>query len=118
MSFGARHRGGPLLRGVLLRRYQRFLADVRLDEGGEVITAHTPNTGSMLGCSDPGSVAYVSRAANPARRLPFTLEIVQSGSTLVGVNTQLPNRLIHDAVAAGAVPQLLGYDALDRKSVV
>ena len=93
----------PLVPGTLLRRYKRFLVDVRLDDGSEV-TAHTANTGAMTGCADPGSRVYLSPARTPGRKLPFTLELVTAGTTLVGINTLLPNRLFKGAVAAGAVP--------------
>lgn len=104
----------PLLRGTLVRRYQRFLADVVLDSG-KAITAHTPNTGSMLTCAEPGSVAYVSRAANPSRKLAHTLELVQSKGVLVGVNTALANRLAEEAIRAGVITELSGYVAIRRE---
>ncbi len=104
----------PLLRGTLIKRYKRFFADVTLDSG-EQITAHTPNTGAMLTCQTPGSVAYVSRADNPKRKLAFTLELVQSGASLVGVNTALPNRLVEEAIGAGTIRELAGYRTLRRE---
>ena len=61
----------PLIEGVLINRYKRFLADVRLPDGSQ-ITAHTANTGSMLGCSTPGSRVWLSRALNPARKYPLS----------------------------------------------
>jgi sugar fermentation stimulation protein A len=99
------------LRGTLLRRYQRFFVDVRL-RNRHVVTAHTPNTGSMLGCSDPGSPVYLSRARPGRRRLRYTLEIVDAGSALVGVNTLVPNRLIREAVRRDQIPELAGYRRL------
>lgn len=104
----------PLLRGTLVRRYQRFFADVVLDSG-KVIIAHTSNTGSMLTCAEPGSVAYVSRAANPRRKLAHTLELVQSKGVLVGVNTALANRLVEEAIRAGVIAELTGYGAIRRE---
>jgi len=103
-----------LIPGRLLRRYKRFLVDVRLDDGREV-TAHTPNTGSMLGCSTPGSRVYLSEADRPERKLKFTLEMVRVGRIYVGVNTLLPNRLVPDAVAARAIPELCRHDAIRRE---
>lgn len=106
---------GPLLQGTLVRRYQRFFADVRL-QNGHVVTAHTPNTGRMLGCSAPGSRVWISRA-DPARRrrLRYTLEIVEAGSVLVGVNTLLPNRLVERAVEERAIPELDGHGPTRRE---
>ena len=104
----------PLLEGTLVRRYKRFLVDVRL-QNGHVVVAHTPNTGSMRSCSAPGSRVYLSRAANRDRKLRYTLEIVEAGGTLIGVNTLVPNRLVERAVRAGAIPELAGYPEVRRE---
>lgn len=104
----------PLLRGRLVRRYQRFFADVTL-ENGETITAHTPNTGALLTCKEPGSRAYVSRAANPHRKLHYTWELVQSGRALVGVNTALSNSLVEEAIRKGVIAELAGYQEIRRE---
>jgi sugar fermentation stimulation protein A len=93
----------PLLPGRLVRRYKRFLADVSLDGAGEV-TVHCPNPGRMLGLDAPGTQVWVSRARNPARALPLTLELVEvEGGGLVGINTMHPNRLVEEAVIAGRI---------------
>ena len=104
----------PLLRGRLQRRYKRFLADVLLDSG-EAITAHTPNTGSMLTCSEPGALAYVSRQDSPQRKLKYTWELVQSGTVLVGIHTGRANDLAAEAIVAGIIPELAGYKTLRRE---
>ncbi len=104
----------PLLRGRLLRRYKRFFADVELDDG-TTVTAHTPNTGSLLTCNTPGSVAWVSRSDNPNRKLKYTWELVRSGRALVGVNTALANVLAAEAIAAGTIPELRGWGGLRRE---
>ncbi len=103
----------PLLRGRFLRRYKRFFADIALDSG-ETVTAHTPNTGTMRTCTDEGALAYVSETDNPRRKLRYTWELVQSGSSLVGVNTLLANALAQEAIAAGRIPELAGYPRLRR----
>jgi sugar fermentation stimulation protein A len=98
----------PLYRGKLIRRYQRFLADVLL-EGGNVVTAHCPNSGSMRGCADPESPVLLSRSDNPKRKLPFTWELVMVRGAWVGINTMHPNRLVQEAVALNKVPELAGF---------
>ncbi len=105
-----------LIRGTLVQRYQRFLADVRLP-GGEIVTAHCTNTGSMMGCKEPGSVVYISRSDKEGRRLFYTWEIIGVGRTWVGINTMHPNRLVAEAIAWGAIPELKGYDNVRREVV-
>lgn len=101
--------GQELIEGRLLRRYKRFLADVELP-GGEVITAHTPNTGSMRGCAEPGSRVWLSRAANPRRKYPYSWGLVEvAPGTLVGIDTGLPGRLVREAIDTGVVEALQGY---------
>jgi sugar fermentation stimulation protein A len=103
-----------LIRGTLVQRYKRFLADVRL-ESGEIITAHCTNTGSMLGCKEPGSRVYLSRSPNKGRKLAFTWEMIQINRTWVGINTLHPNRLVAEAVEAGAIAELRGYTTIRRE---
>lgn len=98
----------PLIPGRLLRRYQRFLADVELADGCQV-TVHCPNSGSMRGCADAGSPVLLSRSDNPGRRLPFTWELVQVAGDWVGINTGLPNRLVREGIETGIVSELQGY---------
>jgi sugar fermentation stimulation protein A len=102
----------PLIPGTLLQRRQRFLADVVLADGA-VVTAHCPNTGSLLGCAVPGSRVWLSPSAAPHRRYPLTWELVEvAGGVLVGINTGLANRLVRDAIEAGVIAGLQGYDRL------
>ena len=98
----------PLVAGTLVRRYKRFLADVRLDDGRQV-TAHCPNTGSMQACSEPGRRVYLSVHDNPKRKYPYTWELIAMPDSLVGVNTLVPNRLVKHAVSRDAIPELRGY---------
>ncbi|OYX01537.1 MAG: sugar fermentation stimulation protein SfsA [Caulobacter vibrioides] len=98
----------PLIHGRLVSRYKRFFADLVLDDGQE-ITAHCPNPGAMLGVKDPGQGAWVSWSDDPKRKLAYTLQLVEQGNALVGINTLLPNRLVAEALAADAISELSGY---------
>ena len=108
----------PLVRGRLVKRYKRFLADIALDDG-TLVTASCPNTGSMMGLATPGAVVWLSVSASPTRKYPHTWEMVEAdlgrGPELVGINTGHPNRLVTEAVAAGEIPEIAGYAALRRE---
>lgn len=104
----------PLLPGRLLRRYKRFLADVRL-EGGETVIAHCPNSGSMLSVHAPGSQVWLSAASRPGRVLGYTWEMIRVGDALVGINTCRPNRLVEEALLQHKIPELAGYPLMRRE---
>ena len=101
----------PMARGVIVQRYKRFFVDMVLDDG-RAITAHVPNPGAMLGLKDPGLAAWVSWSGDPKRKLPWTLQLVEANGDLVGVNTMNPNKLVAEALAADAIPELSGYMAI------
>lgn len=94
----------PLIQGHLIKRYKRFLADIELMDG-ELITAHCPNTGTMLSCSTPGSAVALSVSDNPKRKYPHTLEMVRENSTWIGVNTARTNGLVAEAILDGRIPE-------------
>lgn len=104
----------PLLRGTLVRRYKRFLADVTLDTGAAV-TVHCANSGAMLGLREPGMEVWLSPADKPGRKLKYTWELARDGDGLVGVNTMHPNRLVSEAIEDGTIAELSGYDSLRRE---
>ncbi|WP_129125630.1 DNA/RNA nuclease SfsA [Geomonas oryzae] len=101
----------PLYQGTLIRRYHRFLADVELDDG-TLVTAHTPNTGSMMGCAVPGNRVVLSVSGNPGRKYPHSWELVQADGVWIGINTQLPNLLAREAIRNGTIAELSGYDKI------
>ena len=83
--------------GRLIKRYKRFFADVKLDSG-EVVTAHCPNTGSMMGLLTEGNIVYLSKTDNEKRKLKYTLEIIRDKGASVGVNTHRANRIVEKAI--------------------
>lgn len=104
----------PLISGTLIKRYKRFFADVRL-ENGEVVTAHCPNTGSMRSCFHENSRVYLSPASSKTRKLAYTWELAEVENGLIGVNTQLPNGIVEEGIRAGKITELQGYENLRRE---
>ena len=98
----------PLSFGILIKRYKRFLAEIKLDNG-DIITAHCANTGSMKTCKEPGWRVMVSDSLNPKRRLRFTFEMIHNLKCWIGINTQLPNKLAKEAIENGTLKELQGY---------
>lgn len=105
----------PLEEGLLIRRYKRFLADIETVTG-ETLTIHCPNTGSMLNCQAEGARVWFSRSNDPKRKLPGTWELVETPhGRLACINTSRANRLVEEALLAGAIPELAGFSALRRE---
>jgi sugar fermentation stimulation protein A len=106
---------GPITEGLLLRRYQRFLADVRLND--EItVTAHCANPGSMLSCLEPGTRAWLTRANSPARKLGWTWEVAERGRTRIYVNPVGVNAVVAEALAVGRVKELRHYRSVRREA--
>jgi sugar fermentation stimulation protein A len=103
----------PLIPARLVQRYKRVLADVVFPDGAPA-TVHVPNTGKMLGVSDPGATVWLSKA-RPGRKLGWSLHLVEADGGLVGVDTSLPNVLATEAIQAGIVAELTGYASLRRE---
>ncbi len=100
----------PLIPATLIRRYKRFLADCRLEDGRE-ITAHVANPGSMLGLKDEGLRIWLEPNDDPKRKLKFGWRLVEHpGGHFTGVDTGVPNKMLKAALMAGQVPGLTGYD--------
>jgi len=98
----------PLIEGRLLKRYKRFLADIELADG-TVVTAHTPNTGSMSQCAIPGYPVLISANDDPKRKLKFTLELIRVNDHWVDTHTQRTNRIVEEALLSDNIAEFTGY---------
>lgn len=97
-------------KGKLIKRYKRFFADI--DYQGQKITAHVPNTGSLKSCLFENQNCFFSDADNPERKLRYTLEILETPTGLVGVNTQIPNNMIKKAIEEKLLDHWKGFDVV------
>lgn len=104
----------PLIEGVLFKRYKRFLADVKLNNG-QYVTAHCPNSGSMKTCKEPGWKVLLSVSDNPTRKLKYTWEMVHNGKCWIGINTQVPNKVTIEAIQNRVIPELNGYNEIQSE---
>jgi sugar fermentation stimulation protein A len=93
-----------LLKGKLIKRYKRFFTDVKLNK--EVVTAHCPNTGSMMGLLEEGNEVYLLKNDDPKRKLKYGLEIIKSRNNLVGVNTHMANKIAHHGLKNNLIEEL------------
>ena len=93
------------LTGKFIKRYKRFFVDVQLDSK-KIVTAHCPNTGSMMGLLEKDNLVYLTEADDPNRKLKFTLEAIQSNGAMVGVNTHRANRIVEEAINNGKISEL------------
>lgn len=101
----------PLIHGKLIKRYKRFLADIRL-KNGEIVTAHVPNSGAMTGCIKDNCDVYISFHDNPKRKLKYTLELTNVDNTLICVNTNVANKIAYEAIKEGVISELKGYESI------
>lgn len=107
----------PLIKAIIHKRYKRFLADVEL-ENGDPITAHLANTGSMKTCWAPGWNVLLSYHDNPKRKLKYSLELTNNGTTWIGVNTSLPNKIAIEGIEKGIVKELQGYQTIKPEAKI
>ena len=104
----------PLTKGVLVERYKRFFADVRLADGS-VVTAHCANSGSMMNVKEPGSKVWLSANQNPKAKLDWRWEMIEIDGAKVGINTMHPNRIVEEAIKISKIKELTGYSSLRRE---
>ena len=103
-----------LLQGTFFKRYKRFFVDINYKN--KIITAHCPNSGSMMGLLNKGNKAWFSRSINPKRKLKFTLEIIKSGENLVGINTFLTNKLVLEALNLKKIKSLIQFNNIKAEA--
>lgn len=100
-----------LVKGTLIKRYKRFITDVKL-KNGHIVTALCTNTGSMKSCAEPGRPVYLSRHNRPDRKLKYTWELIEMPTSLVGVNTGIPNKLVKKAIEDKLIPELSDFEKI------
>lgn len=108
----------PLLPARLVKRYKRFLADIRFEDApddSDPITIHCPNPGAMLGLADPGMRIWLRHAKNPKAKLPYAWELTELDDCLVGIDTGRPNPIAEAAIPEGLIPELSGYETIRRE---
>jgi len=103
-----------LVHGTLIKRYKRFLADVELD-GGQVVTAHCTNSGSMKSCLENGAEVFLTPVTDPKRKTKFTWEMIKINNDWVGINTGNPNKLAYEAISEGRISELAGFTTIKRE---
>lgn len=103
-----------LLKGTLIKRYKRFLADIEL-ANGQIVTAHCANSGALYGVTTPGLAVWLSESDNPTRKLKYTWELAQVNGVMIGVNTSWPNSLAAEAIETQVIAELQGYTNLKRE---
>ena len=102
-----------LISGELIKRYKRFFVDVKINN--KVITAHCPNTGSMMGLLDNGNKVWLSKTDNSNRKLKYTLQIIESQKSKVGVNTHLTNKIVLESLKNNLVNKLKNYERIQQE---
>ena len=93
-----------LIKGKLIKRYKRFFADVKINN--QIVTAHCPNTGSMMGLLEEGNEVYLLKNDNPKRKLKYGLEMIKAKKNLVGVNTHMANKIVHHGLSNNLIKEL------------
>jgi len=103
-----------LVHGKLIKRYKRFLVDVELDNG-DVVVAHTSNSGSMKTCLEEGAEVFLTYVDDPKRKTNYTWEMIKINKSWVGINTLVPNLLVYEAVKNQQLDYLRGFSLVKRE---
>lgn len=104
----------PLIHGTLIKRYKRFLSDIKLDDG-QIVTAHCTNSGSMKTCLKEGAEVYLSPAKDPKRKTKFTWEMIKIDDDWIGIHTSHPNLIAYEGIRDNQIEGLTGYEAVSRE---
>ena len=102
-----------LIAGVLIKRYKRFFVDIKVKN--KVITAHCPNTGSMMGLLKKGNKVWFTESNDKKRKLKYTLQIIEVNGTKIGVNTHLTNKIFYEALSSGKIIDIKKNDILFKE---
>ncbi len=106
-----------LISGIFIKRYKRFFSDIMLDSG-DVVVAHTANTGSMKNCTGDSWPVLLSYHDSPTRKLKYTLEMIHNGKSWIGINTSTTNTLAIEAIKNGTITELKGYTDLKPEAKI
>ena len=102
-----------LISGEFVKRYKRFFVDIKI--GKNTVTAHCPNTGSMMGLLKKGNKVWLSKSENPNRKLKYTLQIIEDNKSRVGINTHITNKIVLDALNNSKIKELRDLDAVKQE---
>ena len=103
----------PLLQGVLIKRYKRFFTDIKYQN--KIITAHCPNTGSMIGLLESGNKVWFSKSNDPKRKLKYTLQIIEVNNNKIGINTLLTNKIVFEALDSKKIKSLIKFNNIKKE---
>ena len=102
-----------LISGEFIKRYKRFFVDIKI--GNSIITAHCPNTGSMMGLLKKGNKVWLSESNNPKRKLKYSLQIIEDQKSKIGINTHLTNKIVFDALNKGSIKDFKNLDSIKKE---
>ena len=102
-----------LLQGVLIKRYKRFFSDIKYQN--KIITAHCPNTGSMVGLLEKGNKVWFSKSSDPKRKLKYTLQIIEDNNNKIGINTLLTNKIVFEALNNKKIKSLIKFNNIKKE---